>query len=92
MSMKTDELKWAGEVSALGFIVEGLIASLMVGQGSAAARSFGEDVLRQWEANAMTVPEGMSPFDAALIHQAGASRIKALFGAVTDRIEQVENG
>lgn len=90
MSKKTDEIKWAGEVSALGFIVENVLAMLLREYGSEEAKRLGSDMLRQWTNNPMIKPDSISPFDAALIHQAGAARIESLFRAVVDRLEQAE--
>ncbi len=85
---KAAEHKWAGELSAMAFILENLLASAFVSDGPEAAKAFRDGILQQWNNGAVKTPEGMSPFDASLIHQAGKTRIESIFTGVVERIQQ----
>lgn len=83
---KATEHKWAGELSGMAFLLEGILAGAFEHSGPKALREFGEAALGQWGNGSVKTPDGMSPFDAALIHQAGTERIKKIFNGALERL------
>lgn len=85
MSKAAEHIR-AGELSGITFVLEGILASAFQHSGPEDLKAFGEAALGQWGNGPMKTPDGMSPFDAVQIHQAGTKHIKKIFNGALERL------